>query len=543
MGSRFFEKKISGESMVSKQSMKKILIGFAMLLATIVLTEALEDPIHYCLEVLRAPGVVQLLVAFGLVVLFLVLMEPLMIVSERRGIRLLAETCVLPWLRYFTVKILLVIRQTMNSKYGEARKQLEELVNFLESTVRTKYLLAALRVPTPSHLRLGERYILGGSLLEHIRSKSLQSEIDALKGIGSIIIKGRENDVRTSIENVAGRIVRYGQLRDGIAKSLDISEPHDEVLFYGTTKERYLDLIKDVKSPEQYEIELWASLVPNKPIPIGQKQLKKNVIVPASFYSFILVFGTYMIGHVTVDLLTSPPVRFALAASRESAVVFLVMLIGISILLLYLGISLVKTTRNYLLIGKILKHHAIYTYSDLEASSLGIIKKGLQELGLGDQVCFKGKSIPLPDFIYRSACVFLPENSPRPKPIVFFPNLHTIAIESGVFYHSLEAVASTSLPAQLPGIRQCITEKDLCQLSQKLVESFESLSYATSADRVIETNLAWLYANAIRLKQFDQIELAEVGRLPSYRLSQPPPLSSLRRKIVRQLNKRGQRSR
>ena len=143
-------------------------------------------------------------------------------------------------------------------------------------------------------------------------------------------------------------------------------------------------------------------------------------------------------------------------------------------------------------------------------------------------VDFCGKNVDLSNFVYRCACAFLPRQYPRAKSIVFRHNPHVIEVNLEEFFHAKANVGPCLLPRESV-CRQEISQKELEELSLMVVRSCESERQGGIVSEDIQCTLAWAYANALRVTQFENIEMARVGMLPSYRAPRRPGIRILSR--------------
>jgi hypothetical protein len=110
--------------------------------------------------------------------------------------------------------------------------------------------------------------------------------------------------------------------------------------------------------------------------------------------------------------------------------------------------------------------------------------------------------------------------------MIWFPTSHAIVTPSQEFLHCKADVAKAASGTDLVA-KDSITRKELVDLSSQIVNLCEEGECQKHESDDLE-KLAWLFANALRVGEFDRIKIVRVGRLASSesvtRTSVPPLL-------------------
>jgi len=460
--------------------------------------------------------------------LFFLLMDAAQYLGQHKMIKFLNNEYVLPWHRYFAVKILLAIRETLNSDLSKAKQHLLDVARFLEETETTRYLRKILTAPTPGSLTGRETFAILNHVLGRTWLDDLPDKINALRNISYGLAPGREREASQHIENISKSIVDYEKIKQTLAKELGMRETSDEVLMFGVDPQRYQGLVAGVRSPWNSEVDIWASLIPEKHQEVTQKELKKKALpaIIMSDFIFVIPILVTMAMYSTFVVLLGMLLPSAPSVS-PAIIVIAVLAIVLAIYGRILVPQIIKEIRGYLSLNQTPGDHLIYTLPDLQLSSLQILRDGLKTSHLKN-VDFCGKNVDLSNFVYRCACAFLPRQYPRAKSIVFRHNPHVIEVNLEEFFHAKANVGPCLLPRESV-CRQEISQKELEELSLMVVRSCESERQGGIVSEDIQCTLAWAYANALRVTQFENIEMARVGMLPSYRAPRRPGIRILSR--------------
>jgi hypothetical protein len=479
-------------------------IGIVISVVGIVITPSAQP----YLQLLRLPLLICVLVC--LLLAFFSFGDLVAIHGDER-IQYFTRSYVEPWQTYFVVKILLTVKETLNSHHESARQHLKDLIEFLETTKNTWYLQRILKMPSLTYLTKGRTSI---TVLKFRLSKcnvdSLSSKIRTLRRLESILTPNREAEVSSYIANVAESVVRYQKLKLGIAKSLFSEKASDEDLSFGVGRDQYIDLLRDTRSPQDLELELWNSLVPFPREQMTVRELRKKALLAIIINGGLLGLWALFTVVLTVQVAIQSTYSLSniLIAGFAAAMSVLATLSFV--------IVIVPSIGSYLSLERVLHGSVVFTAHDLDSASAQIIRGGLDNQGVSNAVIFGGEKIDRWDFIYRCACTFLPKRVFRFVPILAFPTSHAIRIQSRTFFHCRSNVLRPSFQVDLSP-RQCISVKALLELSSRVVNLSETQSVCGVMDGGAEERLAWLYSNAVRIRRsFDKIEVAEVGRLAAH---------------------------
>jgi len=441
--------------------------------------------------------------------------------SERHEIRNVMTTYVEPWKRYVLVKTLLIRKNAWIPDFSKTRTHMEDIIQFLEATNSTRYLSRVLVKPT-SFLKAGEFFFIK-NLLKTARLDSLSSTVNALKSIVLNMTLGREKEVASHFVRIARRLLPdIEKMKRKLARDLSVGEDLEEILLFGVGEQQYLDLLRSTKTPQKCELELWQTHVTLEygKAPITEKGLKRMAIGSIlSFGTGLPIISSVFIGHGIV-MVTSPMLISSSYSLLEGSLIFAID-VTMPILLSWVTFDFVgKGLRNYLSLSGLLKGQAIFTPVDLKMSSIDIVKEGMDKQKLGEDVGFREGRISLASFVYRCACAFLPEPHRKTFPIVSFPTAHAVEILGlGMrIYHSKASVEPRSLPTDIIN-KGFISREELARLSLQIIDSFERQISNAVEDKSLQDKLVWIYSNVLRVQEFDQMEVSNIGILPSYRLS------------------------
>jgi len=99
--------------------------------------------------------------------------------------------------------------------------------------------------------------------------------------------------------------------------------------------------------------------------------------------------------------------------------------------------------------------------------------------------------------------------------VVQFPTSHAIATLGAEFLHARSNVNVVAIKSDLIR-KQYVTRAELTHLSSQIVNLCQRLPSDQNVNSQ-ESDMIWLYANALRISKFDQTEIAKLGNLASYR--------------------------
>jgi hypothetical protein len=434
-------------------------------------------------------------------------------VSRYEQVRQLIEAYVVPWQQYLVATMLLCIKKTLISKHYESKQSLADIVQFLDTTDRTRYLRGVLSMPS---LRFLESGTTGMMVLKRwirkCRVDRLRSKIEVLKALSSMQVPSREKELCSYILKVGKRIVpNFDRVESEIAEKLN--QTTDDVSLLGIDDREYHAVVQDIKPPQKCELEIWNCLIPQHHPPMTSRELKKRI----SWGIFWQVFP--LLGLIV--FLAVAAIRMVLTVSWSSSlimdIVYALMVVacvfGLSTPLLIL---MARTIKNYRSLEPLLKDKILFTRGDLARGSAEILKHGLDRLELPDLVNFPDGKITLRNFVYRCACAFVPDVS-RKRAIVWFPTSHKITTTREEFFHSKPDATLAAFGTVLDS-KNSITRDELTELSSRITTLCEGRVDHELQSQNVE-KLAWLYSNVLRVREFDQIEAARVGRLASYMTS------------------------
>jgi hypothetical protein len=430
-------------------------------------------------------------------------------------VTLFTNRYVKPWQRSFALKTLLVLKQIRaDGKFEETMRYLDALLEFLDRTDATRYLRDTLTMPSASFAKTGDTQI--GPLRSSIRKcdlRSLRTVTDGLKDLKSRIVSGAEKEVRANIESLVGTIMGFQEVNEEIREDLHVDDTVDLSLLVDTGSQQWPLLSRDIKTPEEWELEIWERLTPASGDKVTVAELKRDALLQVAF--FVLFLGLMMTVPIVVVALQF---RYFLASPSIYTVLLLLMMALIVIYAAWMLRTTMPTcVRNYRALDAKLKGRVIFTEGDLERACLQTIRDGMGRTELPTALSFGSAKIEATDFIYRCACAFVTTQSDRkPEPIIDFPSPTTLAISTQHFFHVRAHVQSPfAMPIPAPSAR--LSAEQFSALSSQIISQCESRSLEAAVDKKTEDTLVWLYSNAVRVVPFDELEIAEVGRLPSYR--------------------------
>jgi len=458
-----------------------------------------------------------LLAGIAILPLSVILFDIITYFSSEEQIRQLTNTYVKPWQRYVVVSVLLGMKEVLVCNYYEAKNRLTDLAQFLETTNNTRYLRDVLTIPSLRFLKrrdTGIVFLKRTRLLRKCRLDSLGRKIKIVRKLTVMLTVGREREVASDVEQIAKSIVPdYQKVKGEIAEELGINETLDETSLLAIDNKEYLGLLEDVKPPEELELQIWSILIPERTRAITPRGLKHLILYNAVVWVFILAM---MIGFLILMMSNAFPFFWESATLTDR----LFLLTSVTLLLVSIVLEsmiIVPFVTSYRSLDGVLKDRAIFTKQDLARASLRILSDGLKRLRLPDAIDFPDRSVSPAEFVYRCACAFLPKrpHSVR-KGLMRFRTSHTIGILRHEFLHTASRIDAAMSESQLTGSRN-MTWTELADLSLQITNLCEGpLPNKPQALNVGQKTLVWLYANALRIKRFNQIEIADVGRLPSY---------------------------
>ena len=464
---------------------------------------------YYLHPYLQYLGLILPLVALAcFLVVITFISEAISFFAESKQRRTIKNAYVMPWLRYLTVKILLTLKETLNSRYSSAIRHLEDVAAMLEITEKTAYLRHFLTLPT-------SRFFLLRHFLRTVRTDHITSDAKALRTVASMTSLGREKDISSYIENIIRDVIDYDKLRKDVARDLGFGSVSNEILFFGVDDQKYLELVTDAKSTQDYELELWKDSVDRIrfQVILKDKELKKRAWLYTLMFGFTIEFALLTA--------TASAVRFAIfpVSAIEIPVMVVISVVSGLSFVWYSYTIMWRTLRNCLMLKRFVNGRVIFPRFGLEATAIEVTRQGFTQKRLGKVACIDSQEISLVDFLYRCACTFLPKQSPKVRRhFVSFPNSHTVEIGPEKFYCSETKIDKyLELPDAAQG--RYLTKQQFVDLSVDIVRSCESHKGNHVESESLQ-RLTWLYANAIRLGEFEQIEIANVGEFPSYRSSQ-----------------------
>lgn len=438
--------------------------------------------------------------------------------SDHKRIRELANSYVIPWQQYLVVKTLLVKSNAFSSNLKMVRQHIKDLIQFLDATNRTMYLRRVLTMPTPSYVSKGEYHPLLRYILRTARLDSLSSMIRALEYLNLKVIRTRENEVASRLTNIIARILpNFDKIRREIAEKLLRTEDLEEVLLFGIDEGEYRQFTEHIGSPAENELQIWKNSITEAPyeVMLTEKKLKRKALLYISMPEMMLGLPAVLAIGFALRVFTSRSFALAYSPIEGAFYVFgFTLLMGFCIVTS--AIIAPKSVGNYLKIGQFTKGRVVFTRTGIEACAIDITTSSFDQEELPDSIRFGEHEIDLKNFLYRCACVFIPEEPLRAgEPLVSMPTSHMLRIGAEKFHCSEARVETCSLPSSIFE-KRFLTRQELVELSDHIASSFERHEGDLRTDKNVK-KIIWLYLNALRLDRFEEIELSEVGTLPLYK--------------------------
>jgi hypothetical protein len=130
----------------------------------------------------------------------------------------------------------------------------------------------------------------------------------------------------------------------------------------------------------------------------------------------------------------------------------------------------------------------------------------------------------------------LDQQKKRLEPVVWFPTNHSVVVQSEEYFFFRTPSFAGSFETLFT---RDLSEQEFIDLSSRIVSVRESAVNNAPVDEGQIEKLLWLYSNALRIgiHEFHRIEVADVGRLPYYVLTQRESrsawLGNLKRRMMR----------
>jgi hypothetical protein len=461
-----------------------------------------------------------------LILLFLgwmCLIEFLLIFSETDRIEYHINKYVIPWQKEFVARVLLTNREVQDSNFFEAKDRLAAVVRFLETTDNTKHLRDILVMPSlrPHSIRILKHWLRKCNL------DGLSTKTRILRHLESIMTSGRESEVSACIASVAGSIVPYRKLCRGLSKMKSSDESLDEALAF--TDEDQMKITDDVVLVYKWELDLWSSSIPARSAEMTPETLSTKAHRAIRLGSVLLALLVLAIASVIYLMLRTPTTE----ANLISGSLMMAMVIASTIIEAQ---WLLVGAKNRPALARLLEGATILGLSELYGAAARIVQYGLDYGKLPNVVTLDNKNVAAWDFVYCCAHACLDQQKKGLEPVVWFPTNHSVVVQSEEYFFFRTPSFAGSFETLLT---RDLSEQEFIDLSSRIVSVPESAVDNAPVEEGQIERLLWLYSNALRIgiHEFHRIEVADVGTLPYYVLTQRESrwawLGNLKRRMMR----------
>jgi hypothetical protein len=434
------------------------------------------------------------------------LLELILIFSETDRIEYYINTYVTPWQKEFVARVILTNREVLDSNFFKAKDRLGTVIRFLETTNNTKYLRDILVMPSlrPDSIKLLKHWLRKCNL------DMLSSKMKILRHLESMMAPGRESEVSAYLASVAGSIVPYRKLCRGLSKIKSFDEGLDETLTFAVEDQKRLEVAEDVVRLYKWELDIWNSRLPAMSEEMTPERLGTEAHRAIRLGSVLFVLSVLTIAALIYFMIRTPilDAKYLIFVGIITAMVIAPMIV--------LAQSLLLGAKNYPALAGLLEGTTILGLNELRRIAARIVEYGLDYGKLPDVVTLDDKNVTAWDFLYCCGYASL-NRQKRFEPMLWFPTTHSVGVRSEEYFFFKKPSPSSSFQTDL--VRKGdLTEQEFIDLSSRIANMRGSEVHNVAADEGQVGRLLWLYSNALRigLHEFDRIEVADIGRLPSY---------------------------